>query len=112
MANTPAKPRTWAQDIVWWLSLVCLLFAWLSNVDVIRARPGGPFVSIHGNVVPGTLAVASIGFAFAWFFSAKWKGKLVAIGVIVLSTLVLRSVISDVLLFTYSRDARGFWIDW
>jgi hypothetical protein len=104
-------PANWSSSL-FFLSVFCLIAAWVHPWSAIRSRPGGPFVSIHANVIPAALALAAIGFALIWFLSAKWAGKLVAIAMMLLAGLVIRAVVGDVLGFAYFPHARGRWIGW
>lgn len=112
-ANSPEKPApsSWPSSL-FFSSVFCLVAAWAHPWTAMRSRPGGPFVSIHANVIPGALALAAIGFALFWFLSAKWGGKLVAVALILLAGLVIRAVVGDVLGFAYFPSARGRWIAW
>ena len=112
-ANSAGKPApTYWSSSLFFLSVFCLIAAWTQPWTATRSRPGGPFVSIHANVIPSALALATIAFALIWFLSAKWAGKLVAIAMILLAGLVIREVVGDVLGFAYFPHARGRWVAW
>lgn len=72
-----------------------------------KANPGGPFVSLFGDVVPVTSALLTIWFSLPYTVHRILKIKVSAIALLALATVMLASVAVGVTVFYFSPHARG-----
>ncbi len=73
----------------------------------VKFIPGGPFVSLLGDVLPAACALLAIWCAFSLVNHPLPKTKASAISVIVLATAMLASVSVGVIEFYLDPHARG-----
>ena len=72
-----------------------------------RVIPGGPFISIIGDVLPFLAALAAIVFGFVCLRASGTAPKLIAIIAITIATVAIAQVIRDVYSFWQYPYARG-----
>jgi len=72
-----------------------------------RIVPGGPFISILGNVIPAIAAVVAIGKGLVAMRCKPAWPKLIAFACILVATIGLAHVIIDVYVFWNRPHARG-----
>jgi hypothetical protein len=105
----PFNPATWSA--IGTLSVIVLMAGALSTTGG-HVIPGGPFISIHANVIP---AVACLGvIAVVWRALRKGHAlmRFCAASLILGSGLVVILVIQDIMMFWLRPYARGVPFAW
>jgi hypothetical protein len=74
--------------------------------------PGGPFISIHANVIPGVACLAVIAFVWRALRTARGLIRFSAATLILGSALVAIFVIQDIMMFWLRPYARGVLFAW
>ena len=92
--------------------MVVLIVAAALSITAGRMVPGGPFISIHADVVP-VLACAAA-FHFAWrSLRPSPVGRRIALACILsVSVAIIFFIVSDVVSFWFRPYARGTLIAW
>jgi len=93
------------------LSMIALTSGSLSKTGG-HLIPGGPFVSIHANVIPAVTCLAIIGLAWPALRRAPALIRFGAACVVLGSALVVILVIQDVMMFWLRPYARGVLLAW
>lgn len=75
--------------------------------QVMRERPGGPFISLTGDVIPFVAAVVAIIIGFCCLRAYTVKPKLIALIFIAFATVAIAIIIADVHSFWIRPFARG-----
>jgi hypothetical protein len=93
------------------LSVVVLMSGALSGT-VGRVVPGGPFVSIHADVIPAVTCLGVIVFVWRALRRAPVLVRFGAACVVLGSALVVILIIQDVMMFWLRPYARGVLVAW
>ena len=78
----------------------------------MRIVPGGPFLSVSGDLVPLAFCLTILTVCMTWFRGETAAGKVFLLLNIVLATILLAKVLESILLFWFRPYARGVLIDW
>ena len=85
------------------LAVVALFF----GGHVSRIVPGGPFISVTGDVLPFFAALAAIALGFLCLRSHDAAHKLFAVILILIATIAVANITVDVYSFWHRPAARG-----
>jgi hypothetical protein len=103
------NPATW--PIIAALSVVALMAGALSTTGG-HLIPGGPFISIHANVIPAVACLAVIVSIWPALRTARPILRFCAAGLILASALVVIFVAQDIMMFWLRPYARGALFAW
>ena len=111
-----APTRRWRSGQPSWATLavlyvVCCMagLLWTTGGHVI---PGGPFISIHANVIPVVICLSVIGLAWRALRTARGVRCLCVACLILGSASVIILVVEDVMMFWLQPYARGVLLAW
>ncbi len=90
-----------------WMSLGLAFAIVIQCLGSIRMIPGGPFVSLFGDILPSILCVAILICGVLTLRSATPGVRVWILGVVLLTTLFLGSVVAGVVTFWLDPHARG-----
>src|SRR5262249_16655372 len=77
-----------------------------------RIVPGGPFLSVSGDLVPIALCLTILTVCVTWFRGETLAGKVFLLVVMLSATVLLARLLESILLFWFRPYARGVLIDW
>jgi hypothetical protein len=104
-SSTPDREANPPLRIGWIVGLT--LFALLFSGSAIRIVPGGPFISITGDLLPAVASVVAMRLGLLILRGNALLPKLLALLFILLATLALSRVMIDVYTFWIRPFARG-----
>lgn len=84
-----------------------IVFAMLLGGHTTRSVPGGPFLSLTGDIVPAALSIIAIWLGFAVLQCGKPSMMIAAYILIILASIALGLICVDVLEFWLLPHARG-----
>jgi len=99
--DQPSQPSR----LGWTIGLV--LFSLLLGGSTPRIVPGGPFISITSDILPGVASLTAIRFGLIALRGRNIVAKFVALMFILLATLALSRIMIDVYSFWHRPFARG-----
>jgi hypothetical protein len=88
-------------------SMLLTVFAYSFGGSVPRIIPGGPAISIVGDVLPCLAAVSGIGFAFGCLRARSTWPKVLCFVITFINIVAIKNVIVSVYTFWTNRFARG-----
>jgi hypothetical protein len=109
MSEQRHQPKTASPVGRNWLT-VAVIFAVLALLlggHRPRINPGGPFISLIGDVLPTALAVAAIGYSFAAMRRAEIPVTVTALVIITVAAIAIGNVLSSIVAFWFRPTARG-----
>jgi hypothetical protein len=89
------------------IAVIFALLALLLGGQSPRINPGGPFISLIGDILPTALAVAAIGYCFAAMRRAGIPVTVTALVIITVATIAIGNVFSSIVAFWFRPTARG-----
>jgi hypothetical protein len=109
MSEQRYQPKTPSPPGQNWLTVAVIftVLALLLGGQRPRVNPGGPFISLVGDVLPMALAVAAIGYSLAAMRRGEIPVKVAALVIIVVAGIAIRNVLSSILAFWFRPTARG-----
>jgi hypothetical protein len=94
-----------------WIFFVLIVMA-LTMPSVGRIIPGGPFLSVSGDLVPIALCLTFLTLCMMLFRRETGAGKLFLLVMMLLATGLLAKILESILLFWFRPYARGVLIGW
>lgn len=105
IARIPRNPLTVS------ISLTFLAFAGAA-VFGVKVNPGGPFVSVRGDILPHVFTLAAVGFALVRYSSFSAQRRVFAILTAGLALAVSTTVALNTWSFFHHPHARGRLFAW
>jgi hypothetical protein len=106
--SRPFDPAKWPRIATF---MVVLLVAAVLSVTVGRMVPGGPFISIHADVVPVLACAAAFHFAWRSLGASPVRRRIALACVLLISVAIIFFKVSDVFSFWIRPHARGALIE-
>lgn len=101
---TPSAPNR-RNRLAWIIGLSS--FALLFGGTALRIVPGGPFISLHSDVLPTLAALSAIRLGLLTLRGKDTAAKLVSLVFILVATIAISNVFNSVYLFWHRPYARG-----
>jgi len=95
-----------------WLCLAVLLLSGFLLASIVRTIPGGPFISIHGDILPVMASIVTLVSVVSGIrtVSIVRRGTLFFFGIASIAIFVI--VVIDITTFWRDRYARGALFGW
>lgn len=100
----PANPRKFLEIAG---CLILIGFALSCGCSPARIIPGGPFISLFGDVIPSFCHLAAIRLGLVTLRVKSARSKVIALGLILIATAGILLATLDAILFWITPHARG-----